>query len=298
MKKFPVFKSVGEVFSGVTRHFLDLIWIARVPLCVYVAAYIAILLNNTGGPAGMRSMSVGVLKVGMPASWLSSWSNIGVFFLALIVLFVSIVAAAVHWHRFILLGERDGSLFGEFKIAYLLTSVKLVVFASLMLSGGLVMTYFPFSSILQLGLSIYGIVIAVCLVFGIYLAVLLWLVRASLALPQAALSSSRSIVSVWDKSEGNSWRLLGATLLIQLFAGLLYWVFNWIFAHIGRLALPSKVLQPQSEYVSTVSFIWDLVSVPLDIYVMMLGVTILSVAYREIIGLPAATAPDAESASV
>lgn len=278
IKKFQVFKSVGEVFSGVTRHYFELLWVARFAAAVYAAmwALLIIMFSSVMGYGTAVGSEAETLKTMAPVSTL-------ILFVLVILLIVSALAAAVQWHRFVLLGERDGPLLGQFKFGYFWTSLKMSFMAIPIMLAAIFVFGIPAYLVSMSGAlgssATYAIFGAVTLA---YIPVLIWIVRASLALPDVALGGLGSVFTAWEKTKGNSLRLLGYTLIIQVIVSAASNLAQMLIAAILKPVFASVItpLAGQEQLAA------GLICLPLALYTVMVGVTMLSVAYREIIGLP------------
>lgn len=290
MRKLQVFRSVGEVYSGVTRHYFDLIFSAPVATILYLAGMGAFMVINAS--ATVQTEALEGLKGAelLNAQWVI-WTKFGVWpVLSLLAAGIGALSAAVHWHRFVLLGDRDGALWGRFETRYLWTWVKIILaFAGLMILVAIVASalfYVAFGLNPNQGVS--GPIVSVAKILAIiglvvsYLFTVMWILRVSLALPDAATGGLVGIRTAFAKSSGNGWRLLGYALLVQFGVGL-----GYALAQIGAAFVLQRVLPQETPgSLFTAEAIAALVCLPVTLYVAMIGVTMLSVAYREIIGLP------------
>ncbi|MGV8996890.1 MAG: hypothetical protein ACOH12_08095 [Parvibaculaceae bacterium] len=291
MPKFQVFKSVGEVFSGVTRHYFDLIWTARFAVAVFLAAT-AVLIFRVGvvtpdGVVGGNGFNGAMLAYAMARSSL-------LVFVAFIALVAATLTAAVQWHRFVLLGERSGPVFGQFKVEYFWTAVKLGVVGFVVIVSTIIVLSIPFAFGLLGGsfraLNPFGVLVFIgC----IYIFLLVWTVRASLALPDVALGGTGSVFNAWEKTEDSSFRLLGYSLLIQIAVLLGTNVIPLLVFLLVKMLSASLITSLEGMERIVTSFL----CLPLQLYALMIAVTMLSVAYREIIGLPVAPDTSADAAS-
>ena len=283
MPKFQVFKSVGEVFSGVTRHYFELIWVARISAAIYMAAS-AIVTVSLGVAIGSNALGrneVESLKSMTPTVSL-------LVFVMVIALVVAALAAAVQWHRFVLLVERDGPAFGQFKFGYFWTSIKIslvmipVMFVAILL---IALPFYFLAAATGAAGSVYYATFAAVLIA--YVPVLIWAVRASLALPDVALGGLGSVFNAWEKTKGNGLRLLGYTVVVQ---GIVIIGVNLMLVAAILKPVFASVITPLA---GTEEIAASLICLPLQLYAVMVSVTMLSVAYREIIGLPDAGSPAA-----
>lgn len=200
---------------------------------------------------------------------------------------VASAVAAVRWHRLVLLGEgaggsrtgikfirsEDGSYIGA------LIKIALVGIVALLVIGVIIAV-----PVMLLGAeNMRGVV---SLVFGLSaLVAYLWLIslfmRLMLALPDASVGQGGRLRAVFKASTGNGWRMLGLALILGVITiiGLIVVLF--------LLGLVVGLLHGAGDGVSIVAIIGGVVVYILAyLYFLMTQVTMLSVAYREIIGLP------------
>ena len=291
VKKLPVFKSAGEVYSGVTRHYFELAFSAPVAAIIYLVA-MGYFLNFSNETTAMIEANKGLPAQQAMEAMVTAWMHDGVWpFLAGLVALLAGMSAAVRWHRFVLLGEHTGPIWNKLESRYLWATVKILLgicaFALLMMmlvgGAGMIIASAKKTN------SDTAKLVAGILAFGgvtlVYIFLLMWIFRVSLALPDAATGGSLKVRSVYSKTSGNAWRILGYTLLVQLGAGILYAVATAI-VHFLVKAVMSAAMPAAVESTKLVTLVLCL---PLALYMAMIGVTMLSVAYREIIGLPAAS---------
>jgi len=270
-KKLQVIRSAKEVFSGVTRHYFDLLRSAPVASFAYLLG-VAIFGYITDQPAdlprkeandAMMQAIVQQLPLAMAASFLT---------------LAGFIAAAVRWHRFVLLGERGGPLWGRFEVRYLWTGFKLILCGCLLaIVGGLLLFLVSFNGEAAGGLAGGQVskILAACIMIAIYFGFTVWLIRVSVAFPDAALGEGGSIGAAYRRTTGNAWRLLGYSLIVQIPLSVVVALVQMALA--GAFA---ALLGASAKLVVTVLML------PLSLYVAMIGITMLSVAYRELVGLP------------
>lgn len=272
-KKLPVIQSAKEVFSGVTRHYFDLLRSAPVASFAYLLGA-AVIGYIADAPSDLPQKEV---NDAMAAALLRQWplgTASGLLAVA------GFIAAAVRWHRFVLLGERGGPLWGRFEARYLWTAIKLILCGvALALLMGILGAFGFFLSRMDGGLanSTFGKVVIVVVLLASYIGFFAWLIRVSIAFPDAALGQGGAIRAAFDRTAGNGWRLFGYSLLVQLPLSIGVGLVQMALA--GALA---ALLGASAKLVVV------LLMLPISLYVAMIGVTMLSVAYRELVGLPQA----------
>jgi hypothetical protein len=279
-KKLPVIQSAREVFSGVTRHYFDLLRSAPLASLAYLLGA-AVIGYITDTPSDLpRKDANGAMVEALVQQWPLAMA-------AGLLAAAGFVAAAVRWHRFVLLGERGGPLWGRFEARYLWTLIKLTLCGVLIMSA--VMLFFVLSSYLfAFSKEFLSEKVGVTILVGALMAVYVWLfalfLRASIAFPDVALGKGGSLNAALNHTTGNSWRLLGYVLLIQIPLG--------IGVGLAQMAIAGAL---GALIGSSAKIITILLMLPISLYVAMIGITTLTVAYRELVGLPQAE-PAAEAA--
>lgn len=295
MKKLPVFRSVGEVFSGVTRHYFQLL-IASWPSVLAIlllGAFIGERYRSSGYIAALTATADG--KPDMEAllaaqSLLYSGGGGAMLVLAFLLMAVMSAVAAVRWHRLVLLGEGAGSsapvrIFRSEDGTYLWTYLKILVLV--MAAAVLVVALIGLLVTLKnTGAASDAAMIAMALVvLAAYFGVAILYMRLSLALPDAAVGRGGHIREVYKASSGNSWRLFGFILLIGLAIILVYAVAIIVVGFVAAIGVGVGG--------TVLGFAFGVfVYVAGYFYFLMIGITMLSVAYREIVGLPSGLEPD------
>lgn len=281
MRKLPVFASVGEVLSGVTRHYFQLLFAAWPAVLVLLAAagllvwvydsigYFAAFTANDGGPD--------LAAIAAAAELINAGGNVWKVYGAQLLMALASAVAAVRWHRLVLLGEGangDGGVIGLRREdgTYLFALLKIVLLAAC----GLVL-FIPATLLLAMTDSV-AIKIAASFLFPFlyFMAIGMWL-RLSLALPDASVGAGGRVFAVFRASSGNTWRMLGVSLLLALIAII---VIIAIFALVGAAGFASVSSSPAILAATVVIYL------AVYLYFLMTQITMLSVAYREIVGLP------------
>lgn len=299
MRKLPVFRSVGEVFAGVTRHYFQLLfvaWPAVVLLLAGTAAFYWVLYQ-----AGLYGLTGMEQTAGAPEDVLeryreafAAYSIVAIVAVVLAMVLAQAIAA-VRWHRFVLLGEGASVPFRREDVQYVWTTLKILFFwflflivlsavvgviAAIVIFAGAVLFGDNAPSLAVLGPA--GIVL-LPLVVVLHVFMLGIVMRLMLALPDAALGGGKGVLGTFAATSGNTWRISGFALLIYLPVFILFAVVEGVTA----LALTSAADLIGSIAAMASAFI----SLALYLYFMMTQVTMLSVAYREIVGLPGDAPP-------
>lgn len=286
MRKLPVFKSVSEVFSGVTRHYFQLI-AASWPSLVFVVAAAGLCFWSLD-QAGI-SVTFEMVREGRPvretfAAYEAATSELGpLYYVGSLILSLAGAVAAVRWHRFVLLGSGGAGLLRTEDGRYIWTLIKIVLvfllFAViLMITVAVVGALFVAFADLddgagqaENGASLPIAMITVIVGAVVYLISFAVLMRLMLALPDAAIGQTGRVFSIFKATRGNTWRMLGCSLLVGIPAFLGTAVVIGVF-----VAVPSPFGALLAAVIGTAAYI----------YFLMTQVTMLSVAYREIVGLP------------
>lgn len=286
MRKLPVIRSVSEVFSGVTRHYFQLVGAAW-PALVFVAVGL--------GLYGWAYYESGAFEVFAMIQQGQSMDEIAAaieaadrgaigpaYFAGFLIMFLASAVAAVRWHRFVLMGEGNGVLVRAEDGRYIWTFIKVMLLYFVAIVA-LALVFVGIAGIAgassDAGNS--GLTSILMLIFGIgivaaYLLVLGILLRLMLALPDAAIGQPGKVIGVFSASQGNTWRMVGYGLLI----GLIYTVI--LFGLVLIMGLLGAVLGGGAIAV----LLLGAVGLAAYFYFLMLQITMLSVAYREIVGLP------------
>lgn len=288
MRKLPVFAALGEVLSGVVRHYFQLLvaaWPAVLLLLFavgfigwlyYSVGYFEALTANEGMPdlAALEAAAIALTAGG------SRWALYGAQFLSV----AASAVAAVRWHRLVLLGEGANGRGGVVPLRkedgrYLFALLKIL----LLCIGGMLLFASVAIAMSMTGSKAFNVVIGVVLSF-LYLLMLGFLMRLLLALPDATVGGRGRVFAVFRASSGNTWRLLGLLLLLGFVSTT---VIGVAFMAISALANAVGVTSVSSSPAFIVISVF--VGLAIYLYFALAQITSLSVAYREIIGLPAET---------
>ena len=315
MKKFPVMASVAEVFAGVFHHFAELVRVAWLPLILWlVISYLGnwiYLQKEVHDPAFLLSItseagkSADEIKAIQAAKDTVDRHVMPVTGIWLFVEYLTASVVAVVFHRFVLLGNRNqgiagtGFSYGRPELLYFWTFAKIgivafvgcmvaLVIVALLLSPFISADSFKMkegpetmASIAQLG----------GLLFVVAFSALFSTSRMVLLLPHVALGFANESGHIWRATKGNGLRL--TLYMMIVFSIILAWAFiiNWPV----RKMLGMDFLGNPADDLALANNLWlflasNLLTLPFVILSTMLSITMLSVAYREIIGLP--TAPE------
>ncbi|MDO8838278.1 MAG: hypothetical protein Q7V31_05065 [Parvibaculum sp.] len=300
MRKLRVFRSVREVFAGVTRHYFQLLFVAW-PALVLLAAGFAILywlLERAGYSTLIELTQSNPTQEQLAeayAAFAIAFSIPGLFGVLAMNLLAS-AAMAVRWHRFVLLGESRSMLLRSEDFRYIWASIKVAVLAAIVIAAFALVGFAAFLGFGHLAPQIIGLtaeetilrdtatvgftaLLALFILSSGALAIAL-IFRMALALPGAAVSRM-GIASALRETRGNSWRILSYVVLVFLASAAFAFITTLVVSVIlGALASIGGAMLTISLVAGT-TYVAALYA-----YLLMLQVTMLSVAYREIISLP------------
>jgi len=295
VRKLPVFRSTAEVFAGVTRHFFELLRLALVPIVLSFGIFFAaaVWMND---PELVQWAFVSELPVeaepsDTPATTDEEPSRV-LFYLAVLVSYLVYVPAVVRWHRFVLFGEGSASHMLRWEdTRYLIVAVKLAIafmfflIPAAILAMGIGWIGEKLIAISELGddalVTPQNVAFAAAVIVGYIVATAIFF-RLGMALPDAAAGGKGRIEDMIERTRGNTWRLIWLNTFILVGMGVLAAVYDVVV----NFVLELEALSGMPLFVLAM-----LLNVPLVLYVSMLSVTMLSVAYREIVGLPDDAAP-------
>ena len=292
MRKLRVFRSVGEVFSGVTRHYFQLLfvaWPAVVLIAVGMALYFWVLyragLASYGAMDSAASPDEVLARYGNALEGIPVWAVVT----AVAVMMMASAVAAVRWHRFVLLGDASSVFLRREDFRYVWTTVNLFFFVVLFaiaigLVVGVAAALFAllmggFDAIASSGLTV-GILalLSIPLLFVGYALMLAFVIRLMLALPGAAVGAGKGVIETLRATGGNMWRIAGYTLLIYVPFTIGVVLIQYIVA---------AALDAADGAGGVLGAVFAaIVALAVYLYFVMTQITMLSVAYREIVGLP------------
>lgn len=291
MRKLPVFRSVGEVFSGVTRHYFQLIAVAWSAL--FFVAFSIGLSIYTYYRNGMNDALKLLRQEGTPSEQVferileaaEAAERDPLYYVAYLLFMLASAVAAVRWHRFVLFGENRAAFFRFEDVRYLWTLIKLTVLgllAILLFVGTTAGVVYALRDLLETSTPVnfppFGGTFIFVGVLALYIFIVGLILRLMMGLPDAAVGQSGKIFRVFGTTRGNTWRLGGYAVLVGLLTLLI------LIAGILTVGFFLRYILGQSPLA------WALVTVVVAaaayFYFLMLQITSLSVAYREIVGLP------------
>jgi len=127
------------------------------------------------------------------------------------------------------------------------------------------------------------------LYFGSIFVLLPLMARSALVFPHVALGNRSELREMWRRTKGNGWRLAGYFILVILTATICSWlVLLPIYSLIGGGIFPTPEQLIHLRENTTLMLAQYLLGIPFTLVWTMLTITMLSVAYREIVGLPGA----------
>ena len=270
--KVPVWRtaigSYGFVFGNLGRFFA-LGWLLLVITFAVNMASGALVNVGTGEDASVADW---VTYIALSAA---SWAMYLVF--------------AVRWHRFFLLDERE-SVFSEILAARnwrFLGYTVLLSFAPVvpMLVIGLV-SFGVFVSVVE-SQGAGAVELALILLFGlsgIATFILLFVMfRFYLVLPGTAVDRPLTLGEAWRNMRGNSWRFIGAFFLVAI--PLI--IVALILATFGGISEFASMTSGAPEPTIGILVVTNAVTAIIGFFTMAVGVTVLSIFYRHIVGMDA-----------
>lgn len=290
---FPIWKSTVEVYRGVFMNFFGLLRAAWLPLLAFV------LLSSLEDLAWLWWLKPQLFAVttamgddrSLEMLKSAAFQFLGVSYLFRLLLFVPLAYCAIAFHRFVLLGERkhgwknSGVEYGAREVQFAISSVKV-----------LALTWLPYVVVLWLIVAVGDRnflasqnVIYMKAILGTLLAGVV--MRVSFVLPHTALGHRSDLGLVWRQSIGHTWRLALFSISIYLpFA-----LFSFL-----RPLIPIWLREQENAADLLPWFVAAsyLVSMLKSVLFLMVTITALSIAYREIIGLPDSDDAADEEASV
>jgi len=276
---------------GTTQNCLAFLSASR--LLVAVLAFGIALIVWAGYRASIADVR-GMLTLGLPGEhgrhgyevFVSRMSS-PEFYAGLVIVVLASIFFAVRWHRYILLGETASPPFSSHRhYVWVLVKVALVyaLFSYALMYVGFI---WPTHAMVDFATQ-HSISLAFVGMAGVALRVLRGVVSSAvsmrlwLVLPDAALTGRRKVFATFMASQGNTWRLV-----ICYFAIHICRVASFIALCFLCGVVPAASLESYGKLEGAIAFSALFVfGLPLYLYLLMLEVGLVSVAYREIIGLP------------
>ena len=306
MRKLPVFRSVGEVFSGVFAHFFQLLRMAWLPIVIWlvISGVSNIWISSADmpfTPEELEAMMAGNADPTVAETARARMQALMPYVYGLIFVeycFLSIIA--VGFHRFVLLGETgrgwggSGLSVGRPELLYIWSIIKLgLLYVLALIVIALVAVSISFAlgerDVVQTG-ALGGRTIhpmaAVILIVGI-LALMPVFARLFLVMPHVALGNRSQLREIWGRTQGNGWRLVGYFLVVILTVGIASTVLilsAYAILGLRLIPTPEEIAAMQNGWTQTL--LHFVIGIPFWLVWTMLTITMLSVAYREIVGLP------------
>lgn len=297
MRKLPVIRSVSEVFSGVTRHYFQLValtWSSLLFIVLSVGLNIYTYYQN-----GMNDVFGLMRQEGTPSGQVlerfleaaEAAERDPLYYVAYLLFMLASAVAAVRWHRFVLFGESRAAFLRFEDARYLWTLLKLVLLsllAILIFIGATAGTAYVMGGLIEMPEQIKlppfaGLLIFIAIV-ALYIFLLGLILRLMMGLPDAAVGQSGRIFRAFGATRGNTWRLGGYAVLVGLL------VFLILLTGILTIGFILRYILWQSPLVWASVVV--VVAAAAYFYFLMLQITMLSVAYREIVGLPDSGEPE------
>mgnify|MGYP003631091893 CR=1 FL=1 len=254
-KQLDVLAAIREAYSGAWNNLGEMLRLIWLPVVLYL------ILNIIG--AMLPDTTSLILRLAMELANFALWAVI-----------------SVAWYRFILIGDATGHdnriNFGRRETRYLFVTFALILLAMpvFMFAGP---PELPISGAVSSFLAGAGSAGALISFFGILLSIvgLYFLVRLSLLLPAVSIDEPINIRLVLERTRGNFWRIFALFILSSL---------PLIVAYILLLSLFLSAGVPVVIALGVTSL--------LSIFIAIVNVAVLAIAYRELIGPPGAMAAD------
>lgn len=290
-RKLPILPTLREVFVGTTQSYLTFLSASRA--LVAVLAFGIALIVWSGYRAGIGDLQ-GMVNLGIPGEPGRSAYGIFIsrmsspeFYAGFVIGALASLFFVVRWHRYILLGEpapppgrahrhyvwvlaKVGLVYGLFLavLIYLTIALPMRTVLDFMVKNPHVL---PVAWIFWGTLGFFRNVVSSAV------SMRLWLV-----LPEAAVEGRGKVFQTFMASHGNTWRLVICDFAVRLCRMVV------LFGLAVLCGVASGfVFEPPGKLKGALAFgVLLLVGLPAYLYFLMLEVGLLSVAYREIVGLP------------
>lgn len=254
-KQLDVFAAIKEAYSGAWNNLGEMLRLIWLPVVIYL------ILNIVG--AMLPDTTSLILRLAMKLADFALWAVI-----------------SVAWYRFILIGDSTGHNnrinFGAREARYLFVSLALILLSVpvLMFAGPPEM---PISGAVSSFLAGAGSAGTLISFFGILLSFvgLYFLVRLSLLLPAVSIDEPLNIRLVLERTRGNFWRILALFILSSMPLLVAYVLLLSFFLSAG---IPVVIALGVTSLLS--------------IFITIVNVAVIAIAYRELIGPPGAMAAD------
>ena len=152
----------------------------------------------------------------------SPWITLAVVYLPPAVFFLSMLSIAVGWHRLVLLNEKPAGLYlkldrqvGRYILALMAMGLVIWLITIALAIPAIPALYFLLGTDPAKWTSV-GITAAAAIGIAVYMALVLVASRIVIALPARAIGQRMKFREALAVTRGNSWRILGGTLLIAV----------------------------------------------------------------------------------
>lgn len=271
MAKLDVVATVKEAYSGAWSHFGEMVKLVWVPVLLYVGGMIAVTSFLLSKLEQLPSDATPEQMEQQVQSMMAAFFGWPLFVVILLSLFVWPIIA-VAWHRFILTGEVVRSpiyfRFGQREARFLLISVFLSL---LQLPYWIVSTLADSMDAGSGAASALGVVSLV-----LYFAGVFFFVRLTLLLPAVAIDRPIDVQRILEVTEGNFWRLVAVLLLSALGYVAILFVLSIVAGFVSLITGLTFLIEPVISAVTIAGF-------------MIIYVAVISIAYRDLTGGPAAS---------
>jgi len=272
-RRLPILSSVKEVFSGVSSHFFQLVAAAWIWLLIGYGAWL--WLSHVLAQTGIQNMmpaEIGQVKMDAAVSF-----QIAMCF---VVYIIATAGAAVKWHRCVLVSDEAAVMnrniaHDAFRYVWVTIKVGFVYVLLLIILTGAITLAGSLGDVAGRMLSLFAL--AAFFVTGIPA-----LLRLSMAMPDVALGGAGSLRDMFARTAGMGMQILAYAVLILLGIILVAVIASTV---LGIVFAATVGLEAARDPSPSVRLLMDIAKLPVSVFGMMIGVTMLSVAYRELIGL-------------
>jgi len=221
-------KGIGRTFAFLFAHIIDVLKIAWLPIVLQLAAFYLLM------PAYVRA-TAGLALVREPSEAASAWAQavpgFGMFFLFMLITFVTSIAMVVGLTRLTLTGTAPRTPFylgwgkDEWRLmaGWLIFAAIVALLAVLLQGGGVVLGGL-------LGGGPIGTMLILAMNVVLLVAIFVVCVRLSLLAPATLATGKMSLRESWERTDDHFWGFLGFWLLFVVMFVIVYAVIYFNFS--------------------------------------------------------------------